>query len=316
MNKPRICVLGGSGFVGRHLCARLTSGGYAVTVPTRYEDTARSLKLLPTVKAVVADIHDPEQLANCLKRHDVVVNLVGILNERGRKGDGFRFAHTDLTEKTLAAMQRVGVGQLVQMSSLKAHPDAPSHYLKSKGQAEALIRDQQNIRWTILQPSVIFGAEDSFTTRFAALLKFPIMPLARPNARFAPVFVDDVIDALERAIVDPTLAGETLQLCGPKVYSLRELINTIRQIQGSRGITLGLPDVIARLQARIMEFIPGKPFSMDNFRSLTIHSICEVNGFERLGLRPRSLESIAPAYLARAERNGRYSDYRKSAGRS
>lgn len=315
MKKPRICVLGGSGFVGRHLCARLASGGFSVTVPTRYEDTARSIKMLPTVRAVVADIHNPEDLERCLERHDVVVNLVGILNEHGRKGDGFKAAHTDLIEKTLAAMARTGCRQLVQLSSLKAHPEAPSFYLQSKGRAETLIRDQNAVRWTILQPSVIFGAEDSFTNRFAALLKFPVMPLARPNARFAPVFVDDVVDALERAIVDPSLAGATLQLCGPKVYSLRELINTIRRIQGSRGVTIGLPDVIARLQARLMEFIPGKPFSMDNYRSLTLHSICDISGFDKLGVTPRSLESIAPIYLARAERNGRYSIYRRTAGR-
>ncbi len=315
MKSLKICITGGSGFVGRALCARLAAAGHRVTVPTRANNAATRLRTLPTVRAVVTDIYDADALATCIRGHDVVVNLVGILNERGRRGDGFKRAHATLTETIIAAMQSEGVPQLVQMSSLKASEDAPSHYLKSKGMAETQIRAAQGLHWTILQPSVIFGPEDGFTHRFANLLKSPILPLARPNTRFAPVYIGDVVTALVAAITEPELKGETLQLCGPQVYSLRELVDLIRTTIGRRGVTIGLPDVIARLQARIMEWIPGKPFSMDNYRSLTQHSICDVNGMNRLGVRPKTLESVAPTYLGLEKSSVRLSRFRKTAGR-
>lgn len=315
MNPLKICITGGSGFVGRALCARLAAAGHQITVPTRHQNSAAQLRTLPTVRTVVTDIYDAEALADCIRGHDVVVNLVGIFNERGKRGDGFRKAHTELAENILDAMHKTAVRKLVQMSSLKASEEAPSFYLKSKGAAEKLIRESKGLSWTILQPSVIFGPEDGFTNRFANFLKLPVMPLARPNARFAPVYIGDVVTALEKAITQTDLDGETLQLCGPQVYSLRELIGLIRTTIGKRGKTIGLPDVIARMQARVMEWIPGKPFSMDNYRSLTIHSICDTNGMQRLGIRPTSLESVLPTYLGNEKNSVRLSAYRKYAGR-
>ena len=142
------------------------------------------------------------------------------------------------------------------------------------------------------------------------------MPLARPNARFGPVFVDDVADAIVRCIDDDSTAGQTLQLCGPRVYSLREILALIRRHTGRPGVTVGLPDALARIQARLMEWLPGKPFTMDNYRSLTVNSICEQNGFEILGIEPRALEVLLPDILRKTDRNARYSRFRRTAGRT
>ncbi|MEO0580051.1 MAG: complex I NDUFA9 subunit family protein, partial [Pseudomonadota bacterium] len=246
---------------------------------------------------------------------DVAINLIGILNESGDNGRGFEHAHAELARKLVAACEAQGVRRLIQMSALRASADGPSYYLRSKAAAEEAIRDSQ-LDWTILQPSVVFGDEDSFTNRFAELLKLAkVLPLARPNARFAPVYVGDVVEVMARAVNDETMIGQTYQLCGPRVYSLRELVDYIRETSGLGGVTVGLPDSLAKLQGRIMQWLPGQPFSMDNYRSLTVHSICDTNGFKTLGIEPQSLEALAPAWLAPTSRNARLSAYRRDAGR-
>ena len=185
-----------------------------------------------------------------------------------------------------------------------------------RGSPKKAIRAADDIGWTILRPSLIFGADDAFLNRFARLMqRLPLFPLARPNARFGPVFVGDVCAAIERCIEDDDTRRQTLQLCGPRVYSLREIVALIRNASGQRGITVGLPDAVARIQARIMEWLPGKPFTMDNYRSLTVNSICEQNGFESLGIVPRSLAELAPALLRHSDRNSRFSRFRRTAGR-
>ena len=315
MAAPTICLLGGTGFIGRSIAARLSADGALVRVPTRRFDSARRLRVLPNVSVRVANVHDEAALANEFAGCDAVINLIGILNESGSSGRGFAFAHTELARKVIAACGAAGVRRLVQMSALKASPDGPSHYLRSKGLAEQHIRES-SLDWTLLQPSVVFGEEDSFTNRFAGLLKLaPVMPLARPNARFAPVWVGDVATVAVRALDDDAMIGQAYQLCGPRIYSLRELVDYIRETMGLPGMTMGLPDSIAKLQGRIMEWLPGKPFSMDNYRSLTVHSICDTNGFKALGIEPAALETLAPAWLAPVGRNDRLSQFRRDAGR-
>ncbi len=316
MTQLRICILGGSGFVGRRVCGKLSKLGHLLTIPTRHAAEVRKLAVLPNAHGVIADVHDPEQLSALLKDHDVAINLIGILAESGKSSGSFQGAHVELARKLVEACKTAKVPRLIQMSSLKAAADAPSKYLRTKAEAEALIRESSaDIDWTILQPSVIFGSEDQFTNRFAGLLKMPVFPLARPNARFGPVFVDDVAKAVVAVLANPGTAGKTLQLCGPKIYSLRELIGYIRKTTRTPGVTIGLPDPLARLQARIFERLPGKLFTMDQYRSLTVNSICDKNGFQELGIKPRSLESIAPTYLAGEQKNARLSEFRRTAGR-
>lgn len=313
-----ICILGGTGFVGRHLCARLAQDGHSLRVLTRYREQHRQLLVLPTVTIVQGDVHDEAFLERALEGCDVVINLVGILNEKGRDGEGFQKAHVELTSKVVRACKEVGVRRMLQMSSLKADAEnGPSHYLRSKGQAEAIIRLEQgrDFRATIFQPSVIFGPEDSFINRFAGLIRIPnyFFILPTPNARFAPVYVDDVAEAFARAINDSNTWGKTYQLCGPKVMSLREVIRFIAVTMGLRRKIIGLSDSLSRIIARVMEFVPGKPLSVDNYRSLKIHSICDVNGFVALGIEPTGMEAIVPGYLARRYERARLSDIRQRA---
>ena len=315
----RICVLGGSGFIGSALCAGLVHDGHAVTVLTRRAARARHLCVLPGLRVVECNPAHRPSLARALAGHDALVNLVGILNESGRDGSGFQRAHADLAAAAVGTCRSAGVERLLHMSSLAADADrGPSHYLRSKGAAERLVRDEgSGLRWTIFRPSVVFGAGDSFTNRFAALLRMmPVLPLARPDARFAPVWVGDVVAAFRRALGDPATAGEIFELCGPEVFTFREIVEFIRAaLQLRRGI-VGLPDPLARLQAMVMDFVPGKPFSTDNYLSLTLDSVCTANGFSRLGLAPHSLESIAPGYLTREHnRNTRYARWRRQAAR-
>lgn len=187
MRTHTLCILGGTGFVGTRLVTRLTEDGHRVKVLTRNRETHRHLLVLPELRLVNADVHDAGQLALQFMGVDVVVNLIGIRNERGRSGAGFRYAHTDLTRKVVAACRSAGVKRLLHMSSLGAHPtDAPSHYLRSKGAAEDLVRREcgATLPFVIFRPSVIFGRGDSFINRFARLLRWMpfVFPLARRSA--------------------------------------------------------------------------------------------------------------------------------------
>jgi uncharacterized protein YbjT (DUF2867 family) len=320
MRPLSICVLGGTGFVGSQLCARLARAGHRLTVLTRHAERGKHLRVLPSLRLVQADVHDPARLAAALRDQDVVVNLVGILNEPGRNGAGFRRAHVELARKVIAACRRARVDRLLQMSSLNADADqGPSHYLRSKGEAERIVREEgsPDLQWTIFQPSVIFGSGDSFINRFASLLAaVPLaLPLARPEVRLAPAWVGDVSAAMHAALDDPATAGECYQLCGPDVLTLREIVGWVRDELGLQRSIIGLPDFAARLQAAVMDFVPGKPFSSDNFRSLSQDSICTENGFARLGIRPGSMKSIVPGYLT-ANRGGcRYDRFRREARR-
>jgi NADH dehydrogenase len=312
-----VCILGGSGFLGTRLVARLIRDGHRVTVLSRDRERHKHLLVLPGLTLENCDVYDAAQLSERLRGKDVVVNLVGILNERGFGGGGFRRAHTELTRIILQAARSAGVPRLLQVSALRAAVDAPSHYLRSKGEAERLIRDSANLDWAIFQPSVIFGPGDSFLNRFAALLaSVPFaFPLARANARFQPVFVDDVIEALVRCLHSATTVGHTYQLGGPQVYSLREIVELVAKLTGQRKWIVGLPDVVSRLQGFVMNFVPGRPFSSDNYKSLTIDSVCTEDGFAKLGIRPQSMVASARQYLGSFEDNARLSQNRAAVGR-
>jgi len=314
----RICVLGGTGFVGTEIVERLAADQHRVLVPTRNVENGRHLKVLPTVTLVAADVHEPAALERLFQGQDTVINLVGILNESGHSGRGFDAAHRELTRKVVTACRSARVGRLLQMSALKADPAGPSHYLRTKGEAEEIIeRDSGDaLAWTLFQPSVIFGPDDGFVNRFAGLLKFlPVLPLAMPDSRFAPVSVDDVAEAFALALDDAETESRRFELCGPRTYTLRELVDLICATLEIRRLIIGLPEWASRLQARIFEYVPGKPLSWDNYLSLTVPSVCDSNGFGHFGIRPRSLETAMPLYIGKAGRNARYSRYRREAGR-
>jgi uncharacterized protein YbjT (DUF2867 family) len=264
-----IVILGGSGFLGTRLVARLIKDGHQVTVLSRDREQHKHLLVLPGLTLENCDVYQEAQLSERFRGKDVVINLVGILNERGFSGAGFRRAHTELTQHVLDAARSAGVTRLLQVSALKASRGAPSHYLRSKGEAEKLIRDQNTaLDWTIFQPSVMFGPGDSFLNRFARLLAaIPfVFPLARPNARFQPVFVDDVVNALRQCLHGGASSRQTHELCGPQVYTLREIVGLAAKMTHRRRWIIGLPNFAGRLQAFAMNFVPGRPFSTDNYR--------------------------------------------------
>lgn len=319
MKPLSICILGGTGFLGTRLAARLLKDSHRVTVLSRDRELHKHLLVLPGLALENCDVYDEAQLAERLRGKDVVVNLIGILNERWFGGAGFRRAHTELTRTLLLAARSANVGRLLQVSALGAAVNAPSHYLRSKGEAEKLIREHGGtLDWTILQPSVMFGPGDTFLNRFARLLASApgVLPLARPNARFQPVFVDDVVEAILRTLRGGASSRQTYQLGGPQIYTLREVVRLVAKITGQRRWIAGLPNVAGRLEAAFFDFVPGRPFSSDNYRSLKIDSVCTEDGFERLKLKPHSMAASARQYVGALEDNARLSIDRAATGRS
>jgi uncharacterized protein YbjT (DUF2867 family) len=319
MKPLSVCILGGTGFLGTRLAARLLKDNHRVTVLSRDRELHKHLLVLPGLVLENCDVYDEAQLSERLRGKDVVVNLIGILNERWFGGGGFRRAHTELTRTLLLAARSANVGRLLQVSALGAAVDAPSHYLRSKGEAEKSIREHGGtLDWTIFQPSVMFGPGDTFLNRFARLLGSApgVLPLARPNARFQPVFVDDVVDAMLRSLRGGASSRQTYQLGGPQIYTLREVVRLVAKVTGQRCWILGLPNGLGLLQAAVCDFVPGRPFSTDNYRSLKIDSVCTEDGFARLKLQPHSMAASARQYVGALEDNARLSIDRAATGRS
>lgn len=310
MTPLKLVILGGTGFVGRHLLARLAADGHAVTLLSRNLASHPNRMLPPGVTLREVDVYDPTVLSQAFEGSDAVINLVGILNERGDSGRGFRRAHVELTKLVVAAMQLAGVRRLLQMSSLNAGR-GHSHYLKSRGEAEAAVK-ASNLDWTIFQPSVIFGQGDGLFCRFAALLKLaPVLPLARSGTKFAPVYVNDVVEAFVLSLRNRRSHGEVYELYGPDIFSLAEIVRMTAKARGLRRWVLPLPDALGRLQAFVFDFVPGKPFSSDNFRSLQTDSVGGVDGLHRLGIEPTRVSAKLPEILGHVDdRQTRYDRYR------
>lgn len=303
MSKLRIAVLGGTGFIGRSLCERLVREGHEVRVLTRRRERHRELLVLPTAQVVDADVHNPVVLKHEFQGMDAVINLVGILNETGRVS--FELAHVELPAKVVQACRQTGVPRLLHMSALHADPAGPSEYLRSKGRGEKIVHEAENAKLhvTIFRPSVIFGARDSFTNRFSDLLeKVPLVfPLACPQARMQPVYVGDVVQAFIRSLELHASFGQRYNLCGPRAYSLREIVTLLLKWRGLQRHILPLNDFASRLQAAVLQFAPGKPFTLDNYRSLQIASTCDAPFPSLFGITPAAFEAVVPTYLGRSE---------------
>lgn len=289
-----VCVLGGTGFVGRHIVRLLCGQKVAVRVPTRSTGKARQALVSLPAEAVQADVHDVAQLAKLFERVDAVINLVGILHEQD--GQTFQRAHVDLSRKVIEAARLAGVQRLLHMSALNAAPDGPSAYLRSKGEAEKLVQ-ASGLQATIFRPSVIFGAEDSFLNLFARMAKWaPVLPLACAGARFQPVWVEDVARVFVHSLNDADSIGQRYDLCGPQVYNLHELVAFAAACRGRHPLIVPLPRPVAYLQAAAMEWLPVKLMTRDNFYSMQQDSVC--NCAFPFGITPARLEDIAPQYLS------------------
>ncbi|MFZ4480391.1 MAG: complex I NDUFA9 subunit family protein [Rhodoferax sp.] len=314
-----VLVLGGTGFVGTQVCEKLACQGWLVTVATRQKSNASHLLHLPRLSVVEVDVHDRTALSQELVGQDAVVNLVAIL--QGTQA-AFEMVHVELPGELARACIAAGVRQVVHISAVGANAQqplsAPSMYLRSKGQGEAALMQAANsgrtpaFELTILRPSVIFGAKDKFLNVFAQLQQaLPLMPLAGASARFQPVWVDDVASAVLLSLrpddnAAPAAPARVLEACGPDVFTLRELVQLSARLAGIRDgrgrPVLALPDWLGRLQAILMEMLPGEPLmSRDNLDSMRIDNVAsgKVPGLQALGIDAAALCTVAPAYLAK-----------------
>ncbi|GAB4164940.1 MAG: complex I NDUFA9 subunit family protein [Rhodocyclaceae bacterium] len=306
MEIRKVLLAGGSGFLGTAVARRLAADGVRVTVPTRRLAHAKHLLVLPTVEVVQADVHDEAALGQLVRGQDAVVNLVGILHSRpGSRGSpygpDFARAHVALPRSIARACAQAGVQRLLHVSALKAAPDAPSAYLRSKAAGEQAIAGG-TVQPTIFRPSVIFGRGDGFINLFAGLARrFPLIPLACPQARFQPVWVGDVAELMCEALRRPESAGCSYELCGPRIYTLRELVRTVGALCGHPRPVIGLPDAASRVQALVLEHLPGKLMTRDNLASMRTDSVCGGCALP-FGRVPAPLEALAPSWLAPGRR--------------
>jgi uncharacterized protein YbjT (DUF2867 family) len=315
MQKKQIAVLGGSGFVGSAVIARLQTAGYQVTVLTRRAYRAKHLILLPDVKVIECDVHNEKALTNALIRADAVINLIGILHESRKQR--FDTMHTQLPIMLGKLCKQLGIKRVIQMSSLGASQTAPSAYLRSKGAGEnALWLLKQTLNITVFKPSIIFGRNDRFINLFASLIRYmPALLLVKPNAKFQPIWVEDVADCIALSIENIDTYGQTYELAGPEVYTFRALITVIMNTIKVKRPIIGLNDTLSYLQALMMEFLPVKLMSRDNLKSMELDSVSQAPFPAVFNFEPTGLEAIIPDYLMDKTPRGAYNRFRQVAAR-
>ena len=292
----KICILGGTGFVGRSLISALSKENYTITVITRDFDKNKDLAIYPNLKLIQEDVYNEKRMLEVSKSHDVLINLIGILNEKGFRGKGFYLAHSKIARIILNVCKQNRIKRILHMSALNADPGGSSHYLRTKGEAESFLHTygERFADVTSFRPSVIFGTEDSFINRFSDLLKYIpfVFPLACAQTRFAPVYVGDLVNFMKDSIDDVSSFNKKIDICGPKIYTLEEIVKIVIDVKGYSTRVIPLNNALSKFQAVMMEFLPGKPFSIDNFNSCLVDSISES------GMKFKTeLESVIKQYL-------------------
>jgi NADH dehydrogenase len=323
MKFSNVLVVGGSGFIGRHLVASLAAAGVRVTVPSRRRERAKHLILLPTVDVVEADVMAPGVLERLCAGKQAVYNLVGILHgRRGRRdergpndyGPDFARVHVELPQAIVAACRATGTRRVLHISALGASPTAPSEYLRSKSIGEHALLAAEDLDVTVFRPSVVFGPEDTFLNRFAWFAKLlPLIGVPCPEAKFQPVYVGDVARAMHFALEEPEARGKAYELCGPRTYTMKQLVEFVCAVTGKPRLVIGLPDRLSYLQAWTLEHLPGKLMTRDNYRSMRVPNTCSAPF--PFHLQPLALEAIAPSYLAPSGPRERYPQLRWRARR-
>jgi NADH dehydrogenase len=315
----RILLIGGSGFIGTMIAEKLIERGNTLLVPTRRRERARHLIVLPGCDVVEADIYDDAVLAGLVSQADAVINLVGILhgNVGQPYGSAWAKAHVELPRRIIAVCKAQGVRRYLHMSALGADSAGPSMYQRSKGDAEQLVK-ASGLDWTIFRPSVVFGPGDKLLNMFAKLQAlFPVMPLAGADCRFAPVHVADVAEAFASSLNNKSSYGQTYELAGPDVVTLRELVQLAGRAVGYERPVLGLPGFVARIQAALMRLAPGEPLlSADNLDSMKTDNVPsgKLPGLAELGIAAQSLSS-AKDYLGAGRTRARFNSLRSVARR-
>lgn len=318
MSYDRLLVLGGTGFLGRSVVARLVDhhggAGGRILVPTRRVHHGHELLALPTVDVERCDLHDDVQLQRLVAGCDAVINLVGVLHGGPA---AFEQAHVALPRRLALACAMAGVRRVVHVSALGVGANPPSLYLRSKAAGEAVLREA-GLDLTVLRPSVMFGEHDHFLNLFARLQAvLPVVPLAGAQARFQPVWVEDVAEAIVRSLERRDSIGAVIECAGPQVFTLRELVRLAGRWSGHRRPVLGLPDGLARLQAMLMELAPGEPLlSRDNLDSMRVPNVAgDGPGLASLGIQPTALAAVAPAYLGSERGPTEFDRFRAAARR-
>jgi NADH dehydrogenase len=327
MKHQRILVLGGGGFVGRYVVDRLAARVASVVVPTRRRDRVKGLIVLPTAEVVEADVHDAVELGRLVGDCDAVINLVGALHgdhppaPSASYGPQFLQAHVELPRRVVAACERYGVRRLLHVSALGADSKGPSMYLRSKGDGERVAQSSSLVETTVFRPSVVFGREDRFLNRFAQMARWlPLLAVGRPQARFQPVWVGDVASAIVNAMDNVETYGRTYELCGPRTYTLRELVQFAARASHHPRAVIGLPDALAYPMAWMFEhLVPGEPvLSRDNLDSMKVDCVASRSPYwpaPELGIRPTPMEPEAMLYLAGLHPRTRFGGFRARARR-
>lgn len=316
-----VTVIGGSGFVGRVLVEQLARRGDRIRVAVR--NRARAMRLRPLadvgqIEIRAADLLDPPSLAAAMEGADAVVNLVGILAPSGRYS--FDAVQAEGAGAAARAAAAAGVRAYAHVSAIGADPSSPSAYGRSKAEGERLVR-MAIPHAAVLRPSLIFGPDDGFTNRFAALIaSAPVVPVIAGDTRFQPVYVVDVADAIVTALdrqhggmAPPT--GETFELGGPEILNLRAIIAWLNAATGQNKRLVDLPDAAARLIARF-GWLPGAPLTMDQYRMLGRDNVASADlpGLAALGITPTPLAAVAPQWLVRYRPGGRFAPVRPARG--
>ncbi|HUA56390.1 MAG TPA: complex I NDUFA9 subunit family protein [Candidatus Sulfotelmatobacter sp.] len=310
MTAQVVTVFGGSGFIGRTLIKRLAKTGAVIRVPVRNPERAKVLKPMGDVGQITPfriDIRSDHEIAAAIAGSDAVVNLIGILYERG--ASRFALAHAEAPARMAAAAHHAGVDRFVHVSAIGADPGSPSAYARSKAAGEAAVRAALPDA-VILRPSIVFGPEDDFFNRFAALAQLlPALPLiGGGHTRFQPVYVGDVADAIMVALNDPGTAGKTFELGGPRVYSFKALMELLLSEIQRRRLLVPLPFGLAALQALFLELLPVPPLTRDQVKLLAHDTVVGTGSLtlRDLGITPTAVEPILPTYLDRFRPGGRF----------
>jgi uncharacterized protein YbjT (DUF2867 family) len=301
---PLITIFGGSGFIGRYVCEALLKTGARLRVAER--DPRRGWFLQPLgqvgqVSAIAADLGRPETIARAVEGADAVINLVGIF-----KGN-LELIHVHGAGKLAATAKAAGAKSFVHISAIGSDINSPSEYGRTKGQGEQAVRAAFP-KATIIRPSTVFGPEDNFTNRFASMAGLPILPVIAPKTRFQPVYVRDLARAIAAAALDPkTHGGKTYELAGPEVFTMRELNARIAALAGCQPDLVDVPDFIASAMASF-GFLPGAPLTRDQWLMLQKDNVAsgELPGFKAFGTTPAPLGAVAPEWLGRYRKGGRF----------
>jgi uncharacterized protein YbjT (DUF2867 family) len=308
MKDRLVTLIGGGGFLGRYVAQELYRAGARVRVAQKRPRDAWFLKPLGGLgqtQFAAADVTKPDTVARAIEGSDLVVNLAGTF------GSAMQAVHVAGARNVAEAARQSGAAALVHISALGADPDSPSAYGRSKAQGEQAVREAFP-HATILRPSILFGREDAFVNRFAGLIaRAPLVPVLRAGARFQPAYVADVAQAVVKALADPAAhGGRIYELGGPDVVTMSELHRWIAETIGRDAHFVELPDALGSLIA-MFGMLPGAPITRDQWRMLQSDNVVSpvAEGFARFGVTPTPLAAVAPAWLVRFRRHGRFGEF-------